>query len=83
MSDKILRFSASWCQPCKMLAKTLEGEDLGVPVEVVDIDDNSELAMQFGIRSVPTLVYIKDDKEVGRISGMQTIAVLKEWISKL
>ena len=83
MSDKILRFSASWCQPCKMLAKTLEGEDLGVPVEVVDIDDNRELAMQFGIRSVPTLVYIKDDKEVGRISGMQTIAVLKEWISKL
>lgn len=83
MSDKILRFSASWCQPCKMLAKTLEGEDLGVPVEVVDIDENSELAMQFGIRGVPTLVYIKEDKEAGRISGMQTIAALKEWITKL
>ena len=80
MTEKILRFSASWCQPCKMLAKNLENTDLGVPIEVVDIDAAPELAEQYGIRSVPTLVYLKDGKEVGRQMGVKTPLVLEEWV---
>lgn len=80
MTEKILRFSASWCQPCKMLAKNLENTDLGVPIEVVDIDAAPELAEQYGIRSVPTLVYLKDGKEIGRQMGVKTPLVLEEWV---
>ena len=48
MTDKILKFSATWCGPCKQLSMVLKGEDLGVPVEEVDIEANSNLAQQYG-----------------------------------
>lgn len=80
MSKKLYRFTASWCQPCKMLAKTMEQVTLDYPVEVVDIDENQELAIQYGIRGVPTLVLIENDAEVKRISGVQTEGFLKEWL---
>jgi thiol-disulfide isomerase/thioredoxin len=35
---KIFRFTASWCQPCKALAKNLEAANLNIPIEVIDID---------------------------------------------
>jgi thioredoxin 1 len=81
MSDKILKFSASWCGPCKALSKTLHDQDLGVPVEEVDIDEKSELAVQYGIRSVPTLVYVRGGTEAARLGGAQTLAKVKEWVA--
>ena len=80
MTDKILKFQATWCQPCKMLSKTLEGEDLGVPVEEVDIDQNQELAIQYAIRGVPTMVFVRDGSEVSRVSGMMNLNDVKKWI---
>jgi thioredoxin 1 len=81
MSDKILKFSASWCGPCKMLTKTIEGQELGLPLEEVDIDENQSLAVQYGIRSVPTMVYIRDGSEVSRVSGMMVLGKIQEWIA--
>jgi thioredoxin 1 len=78
MSDKILKFSATWCQPCKMLTKQLEGEDFGVPLQEVDIDANESLAKEFGIRGVPTLVLVRDGQEVKRLSGVNTATVIRE-----
>jgi len=63
-----------------MLAKTMEQVSLDYPVEVIDIDENQELAIQYGIRGVPTLVLIENDAEVKRISGVQTEGFLKEWL---
>ena len=80
MSKKVLRFTASWCQPCKMLAKTLEGIIIDYPIEVIDIDENQELSIQYGVRGVPTLVMLENDAEVKRIVGMQTEGFLKEWL---
>ena len=77
---KVLRFTASWCQPCKMLARTLEDISTDYPIEVIDIDENRELAIQYGVRGVPTLVMLKDDIETKRIVGMQTEGFLKEWL---
>ena len=76
---KILRFTASWCQPCKGLAMNLESAELQIPIEVVDIDVHSEKAIEFGIRSVPTLVMVDGDKEVKRVSGVKSPTELKEW----
>ncbi len=79
--SKILKFSASWCQPCKMLSKRIEGEDLGAPVQEVDIDENTDLATKYAIRGVPTLVLVDDqDQEVGRLSGVHSAADIKRHL---
>ena len=80
MSEKILKFSAEWCMPCKMLTKAISKEDLGIPIEEVDIDENRQLMSEYNVRSIPTLVYLKDGHEVSRIVGSKTIADIKKWI---
>jgi len=63
-----------------MLAKTLEGITIDYPIEVIDIDEHQDLAIQYGVRGVPTLVMLENDAEVKRIVGMQTEGFLKEWL---
>lgn len=77
---KILRFTASWCQPCKGLAMNLESVATSVPIEVVDIDIFPEVAQEYGIRGVPTLVMVDENIEVKRVSGVKTTKELQEWI---
>lgn len=67
---KVVQFSATWCGPCKMLTKTIEDIDLeGVEFAKVDVDQSRELAMQFGVRSVPLLVLFQDGEEVKQSPG--------------
>jgi thioredoxin 1 len=63
-----------------MLAKTLEDVETKIPIEVIDIDENQELAMNYGIRGVPTLVMLDGDIEVKRVSGMLMKNQLTEWL---
>jgi thioredoxin 1 len=63
-----------------MLAKTLEDVETQIPIEVIDIDENQELAMDYGIRGVPTLVMLDGDVEVKRVSGMLMKNQLVEWL---
>ena len=79
---KVLRFTASWCQPCKAMAKVLEDIDTNLPIEVIDIDEQSELAVDYGIRSVPTLVMVEEHVEVRRMVGLVTKEKLKNWIGE-
>lgn len=77
---KILRFTASWCQPCKGLAMNLEEANLQMPIEVIDIDVQSEIAVEYGIRGVPTLVMMDENNNVvKRLVGSKTVTELKEW----
>jgi len=78
---RILRFTASWCQPCKSMAMMLEEINADIPVEVIDIDVHSEIAMEYGIRSVPTLVMKDSNIEVKRMTGVKTKEKLTEWIN--
>jgi thioredoxin 1 len=72
---KLLKFYADWCQPCKMLSNVIEDckadiEGLMVTIEEVDIDNNMELAKQYNVRGVPTLIMVEDSgEEVRRKSG--------------
>ena len=77
---RILRFTASWCEPCKALAKNLEIANIELPIEMVDIDVHSELAQEYGIRSVPTLVMLDENIEIKRIVGSKTPNQLQEWV---
>jgi thioredoxin 1 len=61
---KLLKFSASWCGPCKMLTKVMESVDFPYEVVTIDIEDNEELILKYGIKGVPTLVLLDDKEEV-------------------
>jgi thioredoxin 1 len=63
-----------------MLAKTLEDVDTQIPIEVIDIDENQQIAMDYGIRGVPTLVMIDGDIEVKRFSGMKMKNEIETWL---
>ena len=64
---KVFRFTAEWCNPCKMLAKVLEQEGIDIPT--IDVDKNKELAAKYGIRSIPAIVIEQDNGSFEVISG--------------
>jgi thioredoxin-like negative regulator of GroEL len=78
---KIIRFTASWCQPCKALATILDNVNSPYPIEIVDIDERSDVAIEFGIRSIPTLVMIEDGTVLKRMTGIKSEQLIKEWIN--
>lgn len=75
MTECILRFTASWCQPCKQLAKMLEDAQLEVPIKVIDIDENPKMVEEYNIRSVPTLVFLP--------SGERLVGIQKDMLDKI
>jgi thioredoxin 1 len=64
-----------------MLAKTLEEININIPIEVIDIDVHSDVAMEYGIRSVPTLVMKEGNNEIKRMVGLKKKQDLTEWIN--
>ncbi len=72
----IVDFWATWCGPCKMLGPTIEqiADELEGKITVgkVDVDECRSLAGEFGVMSIPTVIYFKDGKEVKRFVGVQT-----------
>tara|TARA_B100001093_G_scaffold112726_1_gene105057 strand:- start:1955 stop:2200 length:246 start_codon:yes stop_codon:yes gene_type:complete len=63
-------FSASWCGPCKMFKPVVnELISEGHSIEIVDVDDNQDLAMQYQVMSVPTIVFEEDGKIVDAVLG--------------
>lgn len=78
---RVLRFTASWCSPCKMLALQLDDIENKPLIEVIDIDSQSEVAIEYGIRGVPTLVMMDENGEVKRRSGMMMKDELEKWLN--
>ena len=70
----VVDFWAPWCGPCRMIAPIIEElaeeyKDKGVAVGKINTDEQQELAMQFGIRSIPTVLFIKDGEIVDSMIG--------------
>lgn len=87
-SDKpvLLDFWAEWCGPCKMISPVVEElakeYDGKLKVGKVDVDSNQQTSMQYGIRSIPTLLIFKGGKVVDQLVGAVPKKMLAEKVAK-
>jgi thioredoxin 1 len=80
MSVEVLKFSATWCGPCRVLAQTLKDVE---GITNIDIDKDQETPRKYGIRSVPTMVFLKDGKEVHRQSGNMPLQMYQQILNEI
>ncbi|MEN6391131.1 MAG: thioredoxin [Syntrophomonas sp.] len=80
-------FWAPWCGPCKMVGPVVESlaaENEGkIKVAKVNVDENKDLAIKYGVRGIPTLAFFKDGAEVKRIVGAQGKPQLQQHIDEV
>jgi len=75
---EILYFSSTWCGPCKNFKPIMESVSNSIPVQFIDVDQNPTLAAQYNIRSIPTLIFLKDGQEVNKRPGVLSESQVKE-----
>jgi len=81
----VVDFWAEWCGPCKMIGPSLEeiANELGDKIKIakLNIDENPELAAQFGVRSIPTLMIFKGGEVADMKVGAAPKTALSHWIN--
>lgn len=71
----LIDFYADWCGPCRMLAPVIEEvkkENNGITVVKVNVDEQPDVANQYGVRSIPTLVAVRDGKVIKQVVGFRS-----------
>ncbi len=84
---KLLDFYADWCGPCKIMDPILAEIEKyyadKIEFQKVDVEAEEKLAADFDIRSIPTFVVLKDEKELDRKMGAMPKEILKDWLDGL
>lgn len=83
----LLKFGATWCGPCRMLAPILEKLESkvtdGVKILDIDIDNNTVTRINYKVMSVPTVILVKDNVEQTRFVGVQAISIYEQAIAAI
>lgn len=82
----IVDFYATWCPPCKMLAPIMEEiaeQAKGYQVAKIDIDQAIDIANEFGVMSIPTVIFFKKGEELQRLVGFRNKDELLDEINNL
>ncbi len=83
----LVDFWAGWCMPCKMLAPVIEALAAeagdGVKVAKVDVDAEGDIAMEYGIMSIPTVILFREGREERRIVGVQPKEVYSDALAQM
>jgi thioredoxin-like negative regulator of GroEL len=69
---QILYFSGKFCAPCSSFKPTIDSISQRVGVNYIDVDDNPSIVAEYGVRSVPTLIFLKDNRMVEKRSGVMS-----------
>ena len=80
----LLDFYADWCGPCRMVLPIVDeiaNERDDLLVGKINVNDNPDLAREFGVMSIPTLVVMKNGKVVNRVSGARSKAQILELVA--
>lgn len=78
----LVDFSAKWCGPCRMLEPVLENVSKSNNVVQIDVDASQELAVKYGIMSIPTLIVFKDGKEINKSLGYMSESEILKMLNK-
>lgn len=68
---EVIKFGAEWCGPCKMMKPTIQKleekynvEGSNIKVTSIDVDEDKRLAAKYGVRNIPTIIFVKEDNEI-------------------
>jgi len=69
-----LYFSAPWCGPCRTLGPIMDRVNNTIPVQKIIVDDFPQIAQQYNVRNIPTVILLENGTEVKRIVGVKSEA---------